>query len=98
MSLFSYSDYTNESKKNKVVSPRRGSHGGIATGKKITLPTQYRTPNHKCSQCERKDAKKYQITEKESRWLCVVCVKRYQNKNSKEKPNFIKASQLGVKS
>ncbi len=97
MSLFSYSDYYNESKKNKVVSPRRGSHGGIATGKKITLPTQHRTPNHKCSQCERKDAKKYQITEKEVRWLCIVCVKRYQNKNLKEKTNFVKASRLVVK-
>jgi len=97
MSLFRYSDYYNESKKNKVVSKKRGSHGGIATSKKVQLPTQHRTPNHKCSHCERKDAKKYQITEKESRWLCVICVKKYQNKNLKEKPNFVKASRLVVK-
>ncbi len=97
LSLLRKSDYHKESKKNNVVSPRRASHGGIATSKKVTLPTQHRTLNHKCSQCERKDAKKYQITLKESRWLCVICVKRYQNKNIKEKPNFVKASRLVVK-
>ena len=97
MSLFSYSDYYKESKKNNVVSPRRGSHGGIATSTKVQLPTQHRTPNHKCSHCERKDAKKYQITQKEVRWLCVICVKRYQNKNLKEKVNFVTASRLVVK-
>ncbi len=97
MSLLRKSDYQQASKKNNVVSPRRGSHGGIATSKKVQLPTQHRTPNHKCSHCERKDAKKYQITEKESRWLCVICVKRYQNKNLKEKLNFVNASRLLAK-
>ena len=94
LSLFRYSDYANESKKNKVVSPRRGSHGGIRTGRKVTLPTQYRTQNHKCSHCTRTDAKKYYLTEKEVRWLCPVCVIKNKNKNSKEKVNFLKASQL----
>jgi len=98
LSLFSKSDYERESKQNKVVSPRRGSHGGIATGKKVTLPTQYRTLNHKCSQCIRTDAKKYYLTQKECRWLCPVCVIKNKNKYTKEKPNFLKASQLGVKS
>lgn len=97
MSLFSYDDYAHESKKNKVVSPRRGSHGGIATSKKIRLPTQYRTLKYQCSQCERKDAKKYYISEKECRWLCPVCVIKNKNRDSKEKPNFIKASRLVVK-
>jgi len=97
MSLFRKSDYAEASKKNKVVSPRRGSHGGIATSKKITLPTQHRTLNHKCSQCTRTDAKKYYLTEKECRWLCPVCVIKNKNKNSKEKTNFVKASKLVVK-
>ena len=98
MSLFSYDDYAHASKKNNVVSPRRASHGGIATSKKIRLPTQYRTLKHQCSQCERKDAKKYYLTEKECRWLCPVCIIRNKNKNTKEKVNFLKASQLGIKS
>ena len=94
MSLFRYSDYVNESKKNSPVMPRRGSHGGISTGKKIKLPTQHKSPNHKCSQCTRTDAKKYQITLKECRWLCIVCLKKNNNKNSIEKPNFVRASKL----
>lgn len=97
MSLLRKSDYQKESKKNNVVSPRRGSHGGIATSKKIRLPTQHRTPNHKCSQCSRKDAKKYYLTEKEVRWLCPVCVIKNKNRDSKEIPNFVKASRLSVK-
>jgi len=98
MSLFSYDNYAHESKKNKVVSPRRSSHGGITTSKKIRLPTQHRSPNHKCALCERKDAKKYYLTGKECRWLCPVCVIKNKNKYSKEKVNFLKASKLGVKS
>lgn len=94
MSLFRYSDYYDESKKNKVVSPRRGSHGGVRTGKKVKLPTNLKSINHKCSQCTRKDARKYQLTPKEYRWLCPVCVIKNNNRNSKEKPNFIKASKL----
>lgn len=97
MSLFRTSDYADESKKNKVVSPRRGTHGGISTSKKIRLPTQYKTPHHKCSHCKRTDAKKYSISEKEVRWLCPVCIIVHQNKNRKEKPNFIRASKLGIK-
>ncbi len=88
------SDYLQESKKNKVVSPRRGSHGGIATSKKITLPTQYRTQKHMCSKCTRKDAVKYKITTKEVRWLCPLCLLKHNNKNLKEKPNFLPASKL----
>ena len=97
MSLFRQSDYAQESKKNKVVSPRRGSHGGIATSKKARLPSQYRTTKHKCSHCERTDAKKYSISEKEVRWLCPVCVIKNIHSNVKEKPNFVKASKLRVK-
>ncbi len=97
MSLLRKSDYHQESKKNNVVSPRRGSHGGIATSKKIRLPTQHKTPNHKCSQCSRTDAKKYYLTKKECRWLCFVCVIKNKNRDTKEKPNFVKASRLFVK-
>jgi len=97
MSLLRKSDYAEASKKNKVVSPRRASHGGIATSKKITLPTQHRTSNHKCALCPRTDAKKYHLTEKEVRWLCTVCVNKNKNRDSKEKTNFVKASRLVVK-
>lgn len=97
MSLLKQSDYLKESKHNKVVSPKRASHGGIATLKKAKLPTQYRTTKHKCSQCPRTDAKKYSISEKEVRWLCPVCVIRNKNKDSKEIPNFIPASKLRFK-
>jgi len=94
MSLFRKSDYAEASKKNKVVSPRRASHGGIATSKKITLPTQHRTPHHKCSLCTRTDAKKYHLTEKEVRWLCPICVIKNKNRETNETPNFVKASRL----
>ena len=94
MSLFRKSDYQQASKKNKVVSPRRASHGGIATSKKIRLPTQHKSPNHKCSQCQRTDAKKYSISQKEVRWLCPECVIKNTNSNSKEKPHFVSARKL----
>ena len=97
MSLLRKSDYAEASKKNKVVSPRRASHGGIATSKKITFPTQHRSRNHKCSHCTRTDAKKYHLTEKEVRWLCPVCVIKNKNRDTKEKVNFLKASRLQVK-
>lgn len=94
MSLLRRSDYEQLSKKNKVVSPRRGSHGGISTSKKITLPTQHRSPNHNCSQCTRKDAKKYNIGPKEVRWLCPACIIKNKNGDLREKPHFISASKL----
>lgn len=94
MSLFRKSDYVDASKKNKVVSPRRASHGGISTSTKVTLPTQHRSSNHKCSQCTRKDAKKHNIGPKEVRWLCDVCIIKNKNKDFVEKPNFISARKL----
>ncbi len=94
LSLLRKSDYEQASKKNKTVSPRRASHGGIATSSKVILPTQHRSPNHKCSQCIRKDAKKYHIGPKEVRWLCPECVIKNKNSNLREKPNFVKASNL----
>ena len=97
MSLLRQSDYQKESQKNKIVSPRRGSHGGIATSTRVSLPNQYKTHRHQCSQCTRMDAKKYFISEKEVRWLCVECVLRNNNRDTKEKPNFVKASLLRVK-
>lgn len=94
MSLFRYDDYFQASKKNKIVNSKRASHGGIAIGTKVKLPTQHRTINHKCSHCTRTDAKKYAISPKEVRWLCISCFQKNQNKNSIETPNFIKASKL----
>jgi len=94
MVYINQSDYFRASKKNNVVSPRRGSHGGIATSIKVILPTQHKSSTHKCSHCERKDAKKYSISEKEVRWLCPVCIIKNSKKEDKEKPNFVKASKL----
>lgn len=98
MSLLRNDDYFKASKQNKVVNPRRASHGGIATSKKVRLPSQHKSLKHKCSQCQRTDAKQYAISEKETRWLCIVCVQRNNNRDSKEKPNFVKASLLRRKS
>ena len=78
MSLFRLSDYT----------------GKKETVHKSKLPTQNKTKKHKCSQCERTDAIRYPISEKEVRWLCPDCVTKHQRKDDKEKPNFIKANKL----
>ena len=97
MSLLRQDDYLKSSKKNNIVNPRRGSHGGITTSKKVRLPTQLKTIPHNCSQCPRKDAKQYHISTKETRWLCPICVNKHQRKDDKEKPNFVRASKLRVK-
>ena len=94
MSLFRKSDYSQASKKNKVVSPRRASHGGIATSTKIKLPTQHKSTPHKCALCIRKNAKKYHISLYETRWLCPECTRKHKNKDVKEKPHFLSASKL----
>lgn len=96
MSLFSIDDYRRENlKANKSSNPRRSKyHGGIRTSKQTRLPTQHKTHNHKCSQCIRTDAKQYSISEKDTRWLCMVCVNQYNQQFNKEKPNFVKASLL----
>jgi len=91
MSLFSIDDYK---QKNIVKNPRRASHGGIATSKKIPLPTQYKTKKHNCALCTRTDAVQYSISEKETRWLCVDCISKHANRDVKEKPHFVKASLL----
>lgn len=94
MSLFRKSDYSQASKKNKVVSPRRASHGGITTSTRVKIPTQYKSQNHKCALCTRRDAKKFHISLYETRWLCSECTQRRQNKDVKEKPHFISARKL----
>lgn len=96
MSIISPDGYYKEHKKfNKIKSHTRSKyHGGIATSTKTKYPTQHKSLNHKCSQCIRTDAKKYTISEKETRWLCIVCVNKFKNKDVKEKPNFIRASML----
>lgn len=99
MSLLTKDDYHREHKNyNKIKTHTRSKyHKGIATSTKVKLPSQHKSPKHKCSQCPRTDAKKYFISEKEIRWLCIVCVNKNKNKDSKEKPNFIQASKLLVK-
>lgn len=63
--------------------------------KKVKLPTMEKTRPHKCSLCPRTDATRYPISEKEVRWMCPVCVQKFVRRNDKEKPNFVKGSQLG---
>ena len=79
MSIFRVSDYTG--KKATTYSP------------KTRLPTQERTRKHKCSQCERTDAKLLSLGH-DKRWLCIVCIKRHNARAEKETPNFVRASDL----
>ena len=65
MSLFRQSDYERESKHNKVVSPRRASHGGIKTSPKVRLPTQYKSKKVYCRNCNKQNT--------ESARICVQC-------------------------
>jgi len=65
MSLFRKSDYEKESKKNKVVSPRRASHGGIRTGTKVRLPTQCKSKPVYCRNCNKQNT--------ESAKICIQC-------------------------
>jgi len=65
MSLFRYSDYYAESKKNKVVSPRRASHGGVKTSKQVRLPTQYKSKVKYCRNCYCKN--------KSTNVICTQC-------------------------
>jgi len=97
LSLLRQEDYLKSSKKNNIVNPRRASHGGIATSKKVKIPTQHKSSTHKCAHCTRTDAKQYSISEKETRWLCPICVQKNINKDSKEKAHFVRASELRVK-
>jgi len=82
MSLFRYSDYQDQSKKATVYS------------KKVKQPTTSKTSKHKCSQCERTDAVRYPITEKENRWLCPICIGKNNKRDDKEAVSFVKASKL----
>ena len=47
----------------------------------------------KCSQCQRKDARRYQISQNEVRWLCPVHYVLFTHVE-KEKPHFIKAKDI----
>jgi len=84
MSLFRYSDYHNSTKNQSKYM------------KKTKLPTEFKTKPHNCSQCPRKDTKKYYLTEDEVRWLCPVCILKNNNRDKIEKPHFIRASKLGT--
>lgn len=65
MVYITQSDYLNESKKNKLVLPRRGSHGGIKTSKQVRLPTQYKSKKVYCRNCAKQNT--------ESAKTCVQC-------------------------
>lgn len=65
MSILTKDDYLRESKKNKVVSPRRGSHGGIKTSPKVDLPTQYKSKKVYCRNCNRQNT--------DSAKICTQC-------------------------
>jgi len=84
--MFRASDYERENRKTRPTNQR--------ISKKTKLDTNSKTLKHKCSQCERTDAKQYPISEKETRWLCLIHVERFQRKDVKERPNFIRGSQL----
>lgn len=70
MSLFRKSDYLNESKKNKVVSPRRANHGGIKTSKQVRLPTQYKSKKVFCRNCNCQNTESAKICEQ-----CEITIK-----------------------
>lgn len=79
-------DYERENKKT------RPTNGRIF--KRTRLPTMVKTKRHSCSQCPSNDASKFAISEKEVRWLCPNCVQKALRKNDKEKPHFVRGSQL----
>lgn len=61
---------------------------------KTKLPTASRTKKHRCSQCQRTDAKLHYISIKEKRWLCEQCLNKNKNRDRKEKPNYTRASKM----
>jgi len=65
MVFLTQSDYERESKHNKVVNPKRASHGGIRTSKQVRLPTQYKSKKVFCRNCNCKNI--------ESAKVCVQC-------------------------
>lgn len=65
MSFITKKDYERESKHNKVVSPKRASHGGVKTSKQVRLPTQYKSKVQYCRNCNCKN--------KDSAIVCVQC-------------------------
>ena len=65
MSFLTPEDYERESKQNKVVNPRRASHGGITTSRKVKLPTQYKSRKVFCRNCNKQNT--------ESAKICVQC-------------------------
>jgi len=65
MSLFRQSDYERESKQNKVVSPRRASHGGVKTSKQVRLPSNLKSKKVFCRNCNRQNT--------ESAKICTQC-------------------------
>lgn len=82
--MFSAADYARENKRTRPKS----------YNKKTKLDTRSKTINHKCSQCTNTNARQYQVSEKETRWLCPDCLNKFLRRNDKEKANYIKASVL----
>ena len=65
MVYLSTSDYHKESKKNKIVNPQRGSHGGIKTSIKVRLSTQFKSKKVFCRNCNKQNTSSAKI--------CVQC-------------------------
>ena len=65
MSLFRKSDYADISNKNKVVNPRRASHGGITTSKKAKIPSNLKSKKVFCRNCNKQNT--------ESAKICIQC-------------------------
>lgn len=65
MSLLRESDYVQASKQNKIVNPRRASHGGIATSKKVRLATQDKSKKVFCRNCNKQNTPTAKI--------CIQC-------------------------
>ncbi len=65
MVYLTLSDYLNSSKKNKIVSPRRASHGGIRTSPQVKLPSNLKSKKVFCRNCN--------CQNRESAKICVQC-------------------------
>jgi len=81
LSLFTKDDYAQ--KKQTTYSP------------KTRLPTESKTKKHKCSQCDRTDAKMYLIGNYLGIRLCPIHKIKFLNQFQEEKNvNFVKAGRL----
>ncbi len=86
MSLIRRDDYVQASKHNKTKSPRRASHGGVSTSKKIRLATQDKSKQ--CSLCNNIATTTVQVSKKETRKLCSKHLADWKRKDFKYSVKF----------